>query len=238
LLKVIMGVVIAAATSGCVGVGNSPAPGPPDLGPQLHVQGSPSPYSQVTIGPVQGLVPDGWKTFAATTEGDVQNGFVATPEPAAWKRMDGSAVGMTATWVDATRVGVPSDFYYLAATGPLLSGLTHSIGCVARSHQIFVNERPTFESGPPGSAGDYVASGRGTCHIRGRLTQWAYFVAAPGFGPVREIGIKSSGLYVIVIVLPRSHSGAVTMRQLLDHTSFAGAGISDIVRAARSLRTA
>jgi hypothetical protein len=152
--------------------------------------------------------------------------------------MDGSAVGMTATWVDATRVGVPSDFYYLAATGPLLSGLTHSIGCVARSRRIFVDERPTFEAGRPGSAGDYVASGRGTCHIHGRLTQWAYFVAAPGFGPVRQIGIRSSGLYVIVIVLPRSRSGAVTMKQLMDHTRFAGAGISDMVKAAKSIRPA
>jgi hypothetical protein len=238
LLKVILGVVIAATTSGCVGVGNSKAPGTPDLVPQLQIQSSPSPYSEVTIGPVQGFVPDGWKTFAAPSDGDVQSGFVATPEPAAWRRMDGSAVGMTATWVDATRVGVPSDFYYLAATGPLLSGLTHSIGCVARSRRIFVNDRPTFESGPPGSAGDYVASGRGTCHIHGRPTQWAYFVAAPGFGPVREIGIRTSGLYVVVIVLPRSRSGAVTMKQLLEHTRFAGAGISDFVRAARSIRTA
>ena len=236
--KVILGVMFAAATSGCVGAAHSKAPGPPDPALQLQIQSSPSPYSEVTIGPVQGLVPDGWKTFAAATDGNVQSGFVATPEPGAWRRMDGSAVGMTATWVDATRVGVPSDFYYMAATGPLLSGLTHSIGCVARSRRIFVNERPTFESGPPGSAGDYVASGRGTCDIHGRLTQWAYFVAAPGFGPVRQIGIRSSGLYVIVIVLPRSHSGAITMKQLLLHTRFAGAGISDFVKAARSLRTA
>ena len=237
MLKVILGVLVAAATSSCMSVRTPGAPAP-ELGSQLQIQRSPSPFAQVTIGPVQGLVPDGWKTFPATSDGNVQGGFVATPEPSAWRRMDGSAVGMAATWVDATRVGVPSDFYYLAATGPLLSGLTHSIGCVSRSQQIFVDERPTFESGPPGSAGDYVASGRGTCHERGRLTQWAYFVAAPGFGPVREIGIKSSGLYVIVIVLPRSHSGAVTMQRLLDHTRFAGAGISDFVKAARSMRTA
>ena len=33
--------------------------------------------------------------------------------------MDGGVPGMSATWVDATRVGMPSDFYYLAASPPL-----------------------------------------------------------------------------------------------------------------------
>ena len=48
----------------------------------------------------------------------IRGGFVASPRHGPWADIDGSAVGMSAMWVDATRVGVPSDFYYLAANGP------------------------------------------------------------------------------------------------------------------------
>ena len=81
-----------------------------------------------------------------------------------------------------------------------------------------------------------MASGRGTCHLHGRLTEWAYFVAAPGFGPVHRIGIPSSGLYVVVAVMPKSGQAARALRQLLAHTTFGGAGIADFVRAARGAR--
>jgi hypothetical protein len=234
LLKVVLGVLVAAAIVGCTG-----APRPPNIAivdpqSQLQIERSPSPFSQVTIGPVHALVPDGWHTFPARSEGDMRGGFVSTPQPRAWRHMDGSTAGMAATWVDSSRVGVPSDFYYLAATGPLLSGLTHSIGCRAHSQRIFVNQRPSFESGPPNAAGDYVASGEGTCHLHGRLTEWAYFVAAPGFGPVHKIGIPNCGLYVVVAVMPRSHRAAGALQGLLKNTSFGGAGIADFVRAARA----
>lgn len=231
--KVVLGILVAAAGAGCNGQRATPPQGPPQ-GAQLTIERSPSPYSQVSIGPVAALVPDGWQAFPASADGDLRGGFVATPEPKAWSRMDGSAIGMAATWVDATRVGIPSDFYYLAATGPLLSRLTHSIGCLATSKRVFVDQRPTFQSGPPGSAGDYVARGEGTCNRHGRLTQWAYFVAAPGFGPVHEIGIPSSGLYVVVAVMAESRRSAKALQQLLDHTRFGGARISDFVRAARA----
>ena len=84
-------------------------------------------------------------------------------------------------------VGVPSDFYYLAATGPLLSRLTRSDACRAESQQVFLDNAPNFAAGDAGrSPGDYMARGEGTCHVGGRPTRWAYFVAAPGFGPVRR----------------------------------------------------
>lgn len=232
--KLLLGVLIAAAGVGCTGARTLPAIGMVDPQSQLQIQRSPSPFSAVTIGPVHALVPDGWHTFAARSVGNLRGGFVSTPRPRAWRHMDGSTVGMAATWIDATRVGVPSDFYYLAATGPLLSSLTHSIGCRANSQRIFVDQRPTFASGPPNAAGDYVASGEGTCHLHGRLTEWAYFVAAPGFGPVHRIGIPSSGLYVVVAVMPESHRAARTLQGLLHHTRFGGAGIADFVRVARA----
>ena len=146
--------------------------------------------------------------------------------------MDGSIAGMTATWVDATEVGVPSDFYYLAARGPLMSQLTHSPSCHPQHERVFLDHRPSFASGDATSTGDFMARGEGTCNLHGRPTRWAYFVAAPGFGPVRELGIPSSGLYVVVAVMRESAGAASALSRLIRHTSFAGASVSDLVHAA------
>ena len=158
----------------------------------IHVQRSPSPFSEVTAGPVQAMVPDGWQPIP--TSGGAREGFFASPSPDAWSRMDGTTEGIAATWIDATVVGVPSDFYYLAATGPLFSRLVHSRDCRAESSHVLLDNVPTFASGVVGSPGDYMAEGEGTCTVRGHVTRWAYFVAAPGFGPVRQLGIARSRL--------------------------------------------
>lgn len=138
---------------------------------------------------------------------------------------------MSATWVDATRVGVPSDFYYLAATGPLLSGLTDSHRCDAEPRRVFLDRRPTF-SGKVPTQGDFVARGEGTCTVRGVSTRWAYFVAAPGFGPVRQLGIAASGLYVVVAVTPERERASSLLNRLIRHTSFGGSSVNDLVNAA------
>jgi hypothetical protein len=145
--------------------------------------------------------------------------------------MDGGVPGMSATWVDATRVGMPSDFYYLAATGPLLSSLTDSRRCSAESPRIFVDRRPDFSTGGP-THGDYVARGEGTCEVRGVSTRWAYFVAAPGYGPVHEVGIPASGLYVVVAVTPEGEHADPLLNRLIRHTSFGGSSVGDLVDAA------
>jgi len=85
------------------------------------------------------------------TTGDAREGFFASPSPEAWSRMDGTTEGIAATWVDATVVGVPSDFYYLAATGPLFSQLLHSPECRAESSHVLIDNVPTFASGVVGS---------------------------------------------------------------------------------------
>jgi len=197
----------------------------------LRIVATPSPFSHVTAGDVQALVPDGWDAVAASTDG--REGFFASPRPLAWGRMDGSTEGIAATWVDATEVGVPSDFYYLAATGPLLSRLLDSPHCQAESQRIFVDNKPSFAAGAADSPGDYMARGEGTCHARGRATRWAYFVAAPGFGPVRRVGIARSGLYVVVAVLHDGHTAQHVLQHLIDQTHFGDAAIRDLVRAAR-----
>lgn len=228
--RAILGIVVVLAGAGCTASVTDPVA---SLDPSvIHVVGSPSPFSQVTAGDVRALIPDGWDAVAASSDG--RQGFFASPRPRAWGRMDGSTEGITATWVDATEVGVPSDFYYLAATGPLFSRLLHSPDCRAESQQIFVDNLPSFASGTAGSPGDYMARGEGTCHERGRATRWAYFVAAPGFGPVRRVGIPRSGLYTVVAVLHDGHAAEHVLQRMIDQTHFGDDGIRDFVRAART----
>lgn len=227
--RAILGVVVVMAGAGCT-------PSASDADPSsaidaIRIEGSPSPYSEVTAGSIRALVPDGWNPVDASIGG--RRGFFASPKPQAWSRMDGATEGIAATWVDATAVGVPSDFYYLAATGPLFSRLTHSPDCRAESQEIFLDNEPSFAAGPLDSPGDYMARGEGTCHARGQRTRWAYFVAAPGFGPVRQLGIATSGLYVVVAVLRDGRKAGRVLQRLIARTRFGDAAIRDFVRVAR-----
>lgn len=229
--RTIFGITVALMGTACSGVraGSVDLPVVPG---QIVISASASPFSQVTAGPVHAFVPDGWQTVPAGAQDNPRGGFMASPQPNAWRRMDGSTTGMAATWVDATRVGLPSDFYYLAATGPLLSRLTHSASCRPGRQRVFLDNRPTFASGRQGSAGDYMARGGGTCDVGGRATRFAYFVAAPGFGPVRRVGIPSSGLYVVVVVTPDTARAVPILHELMTHTSFAGTSVPDFVATA------
>ncbi|HWO70246.1 MAG TPA: hypothetical protein VNP94_05765 [Actinomycetota bacterium] len=147
--------------------------------------------------------------------------------------MDGTVAGLAALWVDATAVGIPSDLFYLAATGPALGRLLASPGCRAEVQRVFADHRPPIASGPPTSPGDYVARGEGTCAARGGSTRWAYFVAAPGFGPVRSLGIPSSGLYVVVAVVPDSRRADRLLDRLVGGAEFGGTRVAEMIRAAR-----
>ena len=68
--------------------------------------------------------------------------------------------------------------------------------------------------------------------MRGVSTRWAYFVAAPGYGPVHEVGIPASGLYVVVAVAPEGDRAASLLDRLIRHTSFGGSSVVDLVAAA------
>jgi hypothetical protein len=207
-------------------------------GPGLSVEPSPSPYTRVTAGPVQALVPDGWDAMPLNPSAGYRGGFLASPELEGWARMDGSTAGMAATWVDATRVGVPSDFYYLAATGPLLTRLTSSEHCRAGARRVFLDREPTLVSVDGPSPSDYVARGAGTCTVGEELTRWAYFVAAPGYGPVREVGIPTSGLYVVVAVLEDSKRARLTLQRLIGRATFGRSSVGDLLTVARAARPA
>jgi len=220
------GVIVAFIGVGCTPVDvTAPVDGPP--APRT----APSPYTEVVSGPVTALVPRNWRTVPAPTVHGIRGGFFASPRPHAWNRMDGSVAGMAATWVDATKVGVPSDYYYLAATGPLLDRLTHGGDCRADDNEIFVNHRPGFDGSRGPSPGDYVASADGHCLGTGTPTLWASFVAAPGFGPARELGIPGSGLYVVVAVLRASAGASSKLDQLVEHTAFNGTTVPELAAA-------
>ncbi len=227
--KIILGIVVASLGAGCGTVNATIAP--PEAQPAVVGGGPTSPYAQVAVGPVHAFVPTGWQTVPVGSPDNIRGGFIASPEPDAWRHMDGSITGMTASWVDATRVGVPSDFYYLAARDLLLSRLRAGAGCRVLSQRVFSDNLPTLAHGRLSSPGDYVARGEGTCRVGAGPTRWAYFIAAPGFGPVRRMGIPNSGLYVVVAIVQNSARAGVQLRKLIAGTSFGGAAVADLVAA-------
>ncbi|MEA2555486.1 MAG: hypothetical protein QOI60_817 [Actinomycetota bacterium] len=222
------GLIVAFMGVACTPVDRSaPPPGPPVAAPRT----APSPYTEIVSGSVTALVPRNWQTMPAPTVDGIRGGFFASPHPRAWDRMDGSVAGMAATWVDATKVGVPSDYYYLAATGPLLDRLTDGGGCRAVHNQIFANHRPGFDGTRGPSPGDYIARADGRCSGAGASTRWASFVAAPGFGPAHEVGIPGSGLYVVVAVLRATEGAGSKLNHLVRHTAFGGTTVPELVGA-------
>jgi len=198
----------------------------------LLITESPSPYRQVTAGAVTARLPDHWLPSTAGSIDDPTQGLLAGPSPDPWRGDRPPPEGYAAVWIDGTRVGVPSDYYYLAATGTALDMITGSSGCSATDNEVIANHRPEFASGRPGSPGDYVARGIGTCSIRDRPSRWAYFVAAPGYGPVRDVGIPSSGLYVVVAMMRDTPKAPQVLGRLLKGTEFGGTSVEDFIAAA------
>ena len=229
--KVIGYLVLALVAAGCSAATLPPLP--PAGDPGLLIRESPSPFREVTAGPVSALIPDGWRPIPAAEEGDPREGFIARPRPGAWE--DGRVrEGMAALWVDGSAVGVPSDYYYLAAAQSGLDLITGSSDCSSARETVLVNHLPAYAAGAPDSPGDYIARGRGTCSVGDTPTRWAYFVAAPGYGPAREVGIPNSGLYVVVAVMPDGPRTPELLTKILLRTEFAGASIEDFIAAARA----
>lgn len=210
------------------------APATPELTDGMSIRESPTPFTGVTAGGVHALILDRWQPRLVGPAGGIERGLIASPLDA---RPGGSlAEGMAAVWIDGTRVGVPSDYYYLAATGTAVDRLTHSRHCSPTLHKVFVDHRPSYARGRTNSPGDYVALGQGVCSTLPRPTRFAYFVAAPGYGPVRRLGIPSSGLYVVVAVVADTPRAPAMLNKLLFATRFGGASVSDLIRAAKTAR--
>jgi hypothetical protein len=228
--KLIGGLAVALVAVACGEAAATPPPGPEAA--EVLIRQSPSPFQHVSAGPVTALIPDEWYPKLAGPLDDPRQGIVAGPQPQAWRAERPPLEGLAAMWVDGTAVGVPSDYYYLAATGPALDLLTGSEQCRATRKYIVANHLPSFAHGAPDSPGDYVAHGLGTCTVGDRPTRWAYFVAAPGYGPVREVGIPTSGLYLVVAVMPASPRASFLLNRLLRRTEFNGSSVADMIAAA------
>jgi hypothetical protein len=134
-------------------------------------------------------------------------------------------------WIDVSDARIPSDFYYLVARGPVVGFLAANRSCRAASLRVLADHPPEL-TGQRFSPGDFAASARGTCRVNDRRTHWAYIVAAPGFGPAREVGIPTSGLYVVVAVVSGGRSGEL-LDQMIDHARFGNASITQILDRAR-----
>jgi hypothetical protein len=190
-----------------------------------------APYEVVGSGDVEATVPKKWQAAGLSGDGSLRQGLVASPDPARWDDMDGSVPGIEVAWVDANRVGVPSDLYYLAAAGPAVPRLVSSSTCHRVHVHVVVNHKPF--AGDPFSPADYVERGSGTCHRPGNNTRWAYFVAAPGFGPLRDLGIRTSGLYVALAVVPDSPTAEKRLQTMLRSAQYGSATVAQLLAAAK-----
>jgi hypothetical protein len=141
--------------------------------------------------------------------------------------------GLIATRIDATQVGVPSDFYYLAAHGPILSSITSGESCRVAREWVYADHMPASMNGVRRSPGDFIARATGICGRGSHAIRWSYFVAAPGFGPARLTGIPGSGLYLIVATAPDSPDADRTLALLIRRVRFGDASPRDFVAAIR-----
>ena len=190
---------------------------------------SPSPFVDVQAGRVQGIVPDTWDAMPLPRTRLPQQGFVASPQIPDWLNRAGIVNGMEVFWVDQSEVGIPSDYYYLVARIPSLQ-FVNGKNCHRAKEQVFVDHPPDM-TGTTFSPGDYVAEDTGLCKTKHGSYRWAYVVAAPGFGPFRELGIPNSGLYVVIAALSGSNSGKL-LTQMIHGARFDNTSISQIEQAA------
>jgi hypothetical protein len=232
-------VAVLALIGALVGCTQAPAL-PPRSIPEFSVRpidsrSSPSPLVQVRAGDVQAIFPKGWTAVPLPEDRYPQEGFVAADSLADWGNAAGTARGMEAFWIDVGKEGIPSDYYYLAARATLLGSLATNEHCQSQARQVLVDHPPDL-TGKRFSPSDYVASDRGVCHSGGQATRWAYVVVAPGFGPIRQVGIPNSGIYVVIAVVsgPRSQ---VLLDEMLEGTRFGDTSITQIVQLASRLKS-
>jgi hypothetical protein len=176
----------------------------------------------VAAAEISALVPTGWEVETLTS----LHGFRAAADVQRWRRRSGSRQGMEAYWVDATAARVPSDYYQLAARGPALDRLP----CHARTEDVHTGRDPRLADGSRRTR-DYVATASGICRARGRDTRWGAFVAAPGFGPVRRLGISRSGMYFVLVAVPEGPEAARRINELASMVRFGDTPVPDMLRA-------
>ncbi len=184
----------------------------------------------VSAAGVETMLPPKWEFRPIPDTGGHRLGIQASEELLGMIPTDLRHPGLEAYWVDATEVGVPSDYYELAARGPLSDAAP---GCDTEARREAVSPRHApgdLEMWP----GQYVTMATGTCPSRTTAadTRWASFVAAPGFGPSRALGIPHSGLYVVRASVPHGPDAERRLRTLMSGVSFGGTPLRDFLAAA------
>jgi hypothetical protein len=232
--RIIAGCCVAVLSTACAHVssGNGlAAPAGLKVAPGPQVADHPTPFEMISSGEVQALVPKQWNA-APIADDPLREGVVASPNLDGWATMDGTVPGLEAMWVDVGRVGIPFNYYYLAASGAAIPQVATSRTCRSAHLEVIVDHRPVF-AGDTWSPSDYAVRGSGSCRSRGHHTRFAYFVAAPGFGPVRHVGIPSSGLYVVLAVVQDSPDAAKRLRTMLMSARFDTTSVSQLIHAAK-----
>jgi hypothetical protein len=186
---------------------------------------------EVTSGLVQGLIPATWEAAPLSPARFPRQGFVASPRLRDWERGEGTVGGAEAFWVDEGDAQIPSDYFYLVARGPAIGWLATNKACQLQRQRVYLDDRPDF-TGLTTSVGDYVTSGSGVCGSARKLVRWQYVVVAPGYGPVRRVGIPTSGLYVVIAAVSGPGAGKL-LRAIIAGTRFHNIPISQIIDAAR-----
>ena len=225
-------IVLAAALTACSHAVIVPKAAPSTL--QIRpvvVPSSPSLLVEVQVGSVRGVVPKGWDARLIPNADVAQEGFEASPRIEDWDRGTPAVPGLEAFWIDIGKVGVPSDYYYLAARAVSFGSMAGGKRCESSPPRVLANHPPDL-TGRHDSPSDFVASVRGSCVAAdGSATRWGYVVAAPGFGPIRSVGIPDSGLYVVMAEVGGPHAGAL-LQEMLAQASFGDTTVPQLVRAA------
>ena len=225
--------VLVSLLAACTGA----SPDRPSTASNFSVQplaagSSPSPLVEVQAGSVHAAVPDSWEAKPLRDSRFPREGFIAAPRIREWEQGT-AARGMEVFWVDVAKVGIPSDYYYLAARGPALTSLNENKACQQGTRRVLV-DRPPDLTGRRFSPSDYVVSGTAVCRSQGRATHWAYLVVAPGFGPVRQVGIRTSGLYVVRVAVSGARSKGL-LKEIIERTRFGNASVPQILKVARNI---
>jgi hypothetical protein len=228
--------MLAAALTACDRIpvaGTSGAAGLPFAVHQLASSSTPSPLDEVRAGHVRAVFPHDWDAAPLPAGSVPQEGFVASPRLDRFERAAGVVQGMEAFWIDVGGLHIPSDYYYLAARNEALSPFSGTRACRLGERQVLL-DRPPDLTGATASPGDYVATASGTCRLHGRPARWGYVVAAPGYGPIRDMGLRTSGLYVVMALVSGPNADRL-LKEMIEGARFGDTPISQIVQAAGRL---
>lgn len=197
----------------------------------MNLESGPSTGRLVTARHVAARVPENWDARPYPDGRHHREGIQASGNLADRASPRRRVRWLEAFWVDATAVGVPTDYYYLAARGPAFGRLPTADCRSERS--VLVDHAPALDR-HTASPGDFVATATGVCRADDGRSRWSAFVAAPGFGPIRAIGIPASGLYFVLAVMPEGPHAAKRLERLIHGVSFGGTPVADFITTARA----